>query len=310
MILTITLNPAVDISYRLDRLEIDAVNRVDDVSKTAGGKGLNVARILRQLDENVASSGFLGGSLGAFISSEISSIGVHDFFVPIAGETRNCIAIIHEDKQTEVLESGPVIDEQEAEAFLRAFANFIEEVKMVTISGSLPKGLRDNFYVKLLDIAASKGIPVLLDVNGALLLATLDHSVKPFFIKPNEQEFAELLGVKLVDEQQIITAVQSDRFNDIPFIVVTLGKNGAIVKHKEIVYRVKAPTIEAVNAVGSGDAVVAGFASGLSQGLEHEALVKYGLAMGVLNAQEEKTGYINPKLLDETIVKMTVEKLG
>src|SRR5699024_3544112 len=139
MILTVTLNPAVDVSYRLDRFSTDTVNRVEDVLKTAGGKGINVARVLAQLDEEVAASGFLGGSLGDFIRSEISSLGINDFFVEIAGETRNCIAIIHEGQQTELLESGPLISKSETEEFLKKFSEYVQQVEFVTVSGSLPR---------------------------------------------------------------------------------------------------------------------------------------------------------------------------
>src|SRR5699024_575987 len=124
MILTITLNPAVDMSYRLDRFSVDTVNRVEDVLKTAGGKGINVAKVLAQLDEEVAASGFLGGSLGEFIRSEIGSLEINDFFVEIAGETRNCIAVIHEGQQTEILESGPTITESEVDEFLQKFSEY------------------------------------------------------------------------------------------------------------------------------------------------------------------------------------------
>ena len=115
MILTITLNPSVDISYKLDCFSLDTVNRVDDVSKTAGGKGLNVARVLGQLGEKVAASGFLGGSLGGFISSQIAALDIDNFFVEIAGETRNCIAVIHGRKQREILESGVAVEQMTVE---------------------------------------------------------------------------------------------------------------------------------------------------------------------------------------------------
>src|SRR5690625_154318 len=118
MILTITLNPAVDIGYQLDGLAIDTVNRVSEVSKTAGGKGLNVARVVRQIGAEVGASGFLGGPLGDFIRKEIGRINIHDYFVPIEGETRNCIAVLHDGKQTEILESGPTISKEEAENFI------------------------------------------------------------------------------------------------------------------------------------------------------------------------------------------------
>src|SRR5690625_2721072 len=102
MILTVTLNTSVDISYTMDKLSLDMVNRVADVSKTAGGKGLNVSRVIQQLGEDVAATGFLGGSLGRFISQEIADQGIHDYFINIEGDTRNCIAVIHEEQQTEI----------------------------------------------------------------------------------------------------------------------------------------------------------------------------------------------------------------
>src|SRR5690625_565800 len=126
MILTITLNPAVDISYKLDRFSVDKVNRVENVLKTAGGKGINVAKVLAQLDEEVAAAGFLGGNLGEYIRSEIGSLAIKDYFVEIAGETRNCIAVIHNGQQTEILESGPTISRSEADEFLKKFSEYIQ----------------------------------------------------------------------------------------------------------------------------------------------------------------------------------------
>src|SRR5699024_8295923 len=109
--------------------------------------------------------------------------GIHDFFTPIDGETRNCIAVIHDGKQTEILESGPNISVQEAQRFLEQLSNQIEQVEVVTISGSLPKGLPDDFYQKILKIADDHKRPVLLDTKGELLAKTLEGEHKPFLIK-------------------------------------------------------------------------------------------------------------------------------
>ncbi len=309
MILTITLNPAVDISYKLECLLIDTVNRVNDVSKTAGGKGLNVARVLHQLGEDVAASGFLGGSLGGFIRSQIATLGIKDFFVEIEGETRNCISVIHGGKQTEILEGGPVISEQEALLFLEKFTEYVQEVDIVTISGSLPNGLSADFYSEMMKIANTYDTRVLLDSNGALLAATLASGNKPYFIKPNEQELAELLGQQAMGEKQIIEALESSLFADIPWVVVTLGADGAFVKHGKTIYRARAPKIEAVNPVGSGDSVVAGFAAGIVRGLADEEMIKFGLSMGVLNAIEEKTGHIHVEKVAWAVDQMAVERI-
>lgn len=308
MILTITLNPSVDISYKLPGpFALDTVNRVTDVSKTAGGKGLNVTRVLQQLGEDVAATGFLGGSLGDFIRQEISTLGIQDYFVGIEGATRNCIAVIHEGQQTEILESGPTVSNNEAELFLEELSSNMNQAKLLTISGSLPRGLADDYYNKVLAMAQQQNIPVLLDTKGKLLGHALKNKSKPYLIKPNQEELADLLGKQLRDEADAIAALKSQQFADVPWVVVTLGANGALVKHEQTIYKVTIPEVNAVNPVGSGDAVIAGFAAGLSRGLADEALIKLGLTMGVLNAMEEKTGHIDPSKVDWCMEQMQVK---
>ncbi|GAA0591464.1 tagatose-6-phosphate kinase [Virgibacillus siamensis] len=308
MILTVTLNPSVDISYRSDTFSLDKVNRIADVSKTAGGKGLNVARVLRQLGEDTAATGFLGGSLGAFIRTGISSQGIKDFFVKIDGETRNCIAVIHEGRQTEILEAGPSISKNESSQFIDAFSEYVQNVEVVTISGSLPKGLVKDFYAKLIKTANSNDTPVLLDTKGELLARTLEHADKPWLIKPNLDELADLVGEKPTDEKQICDALKQIK-GGVPWVVVTTGALGAFVKHEETLYRVGIPAVDAVNPVGSGDAVMAGFAAGLAQGLKGETFIKYGLAMGVLNAMEAQTGFVNPEKVSWCMEQIRVDSI-
>lgn len=309
MILTVTLNPAVDISYTLEQLSLDTVNRVDVVSKSAGGKGLNVARVLNQLGADVAATGFLGGSLGGFIRTELNAMGIQDLFVPIKDETRNCIGIIHEGKQTEILESGPELEEDEAALFLEKFADFSKQATLLTLSGSLPKGLPTDFYQHLVRLANSMSVPVLLDTNGALLTSIIASEHKPYLIKPNAEELADLLGLPSVTEVEIIEALQSSLFKGIEWIVVTLGADGAIVKNGKIIFRATTPNIHVVNAVGSGDSVIAGFALGITRDLPVEELIKFGLAMGVLNALERKTGHINVDKIDWAMKNITVQKV-
>ena len=152
MILTVTLNPSVDISYPLETLKIDTVNRVKDVSKTAGGKGLNVTRVLYESGDKVTATGFLGGKIGEFIESELEQSPVSPAFYKISGNTTNCIAILHEGNQTELLEQGPTISHEEAEGFLDHYSNLIKQSEVVTISGSLPSGstfFASSVFIKL-----------------------------------------------------------------------------------------------------------------------------------------------------------------
>src|SRR5699024_2169695 len=310
LILTITLNPSVDIGYALDTFQIDQVNRVEDISKTAGGKGLNVARVLRQLEEEVGAAGFLGGHLGDFIRGAVKNLGIHDYSTPITGNTRNCIAVIHEGKQTEILESGPVITEEEAKRFLDQLRDVAAELEVITISGSLPKGLSQDFYQQTLRVLVQPQAPaVFLDTKGELLKETLAGEIKPFLIKPNEEELADLIGIPLKKEQEMVDVLTSSLFANVPHVIVTLSAEGALVKQNDCIYRAEIPEIEAVNPVGSGDAVLAGFAAGYARGLQGAEWIQYGLAMGVLNAMEEKTGQVNPEKVDWCMQQIKVTSI-
>src|SRR5699024_6551196 len=210
LILTITLNPSVDIGYALDTFQIDQVNRVEDISKTAGGKGLNVARVLRQLEEEVGAAGFLGGHLGDFIRGAVKNLGIHDYSTPITGNTRNCIAVIHEGKQTEILESGPVITEEEAKRFLDQLRDVAAELEVITICGSAPKGLARDLHQRTVQgLDQPQARPVLLETQRELVKETLAGEIKPFLLKPNEEDGAGLIGAPLKKEQELVDVLSS-----------------------------------------------------------------------------------------------------
>jgi len=309
MIITITANPAVDISYPLEELVIDDVNRVADVSKTAGGKGLNVARVVGQLGEEVGASGFLGGSLGNFIREEVKEQNIHDRFVEIEGDTRNCIAILHKGNQTEILESGPTISAEEEERFLTAYEEFISEASVITISGSLPKGLSSDFYRQLIELGAQAKVDVYLDTGGDMIKDLLTGAEKPFLIKPNESEFADIVGVESVTKAEVVQHLSADLFDGVEWVVVTLGVGGAVVKKGAQVYEVDIPTVDVVNPVGSGDSVIAGFAVARKRGYDVERMISFGLTMGVLNAMEETTGSVDVARVDEIEREIVVRKI-
>ena len=192
MILTVTMNPSIDTRYQLDKLIIDDVNRVTP-EKTAGGKGLNVSRVLLQLGDDVLATGLLGGHMGAYMAELMDADGVKNDFVPIAGETRICLNILHEGNQTELLESGPQIAPAELEAFTAKFAELAAKADVVTLSGSLPRGVDAGYYAELVKIAEEAGAKVLLDTSGASLEAALESDAKPELVKPNLTEINGLL---------------------------------------------------------------------------------------------------------------------
>lgn len=308
MILTITLNPSIDISYPLEKFEVDTVNRIANPIKTAGGKGLNVTRVLNQLGDKVVASGLLGGKLGEFLESELENSSIKHSFYHIEGETRNCIAILHDGNQTEILEQGPEISEKESNGFLEYFRNIISDFTLVTISGSLPSGLPSNYYVQMLSICEEKNIPVVLDCSGDSLKQVLKSNKKPKAIKPNTEELSQLLGSEITDDiYQLKFSLQNELFEGIEWVIVSLGSKGAFAKHWNNYYKVSIPKIKVKNPVGSGDSTVAGIASAIVGNLDDVELLKKANVLGMLNAQEKLTGYVNlanyQKLADQIQVE-------
>jgi len=310
LIISITMNPSIDISYPLETLHLDTVNRVTNVSKTAGGKGLNVARVLYQSGADTLASGLVGGHFGAFIQEKLSNEGIHHRFFMIEGETRNCIAILHQGKQTEILEQGPSITNDEAKRFLSHFDQIIEQASMLTFSGSLPAGLPDDYYKDMIDLCHKKNKPVVLDCSGRALQKVLKGPAQPLLIKPNREELAALLERNIKNTiADLKEALLSSLFNGVEWVVVSLGADGVFAKHYDTFYQVKIPSIEVVNPVGSGDATVAGLAQALDFKQSDEKVLKHGNVLGMLNAQEKVTGQVNMQNYQALFDQIQVKKV-
>ncbi|WP_438468093.1 tagatose-6-phosphate kinase [Streptococcus pluranimalium] len=309
MILTVTLNPSIDISYQLEDLAIDTVNRVVDVRKTPGGKGLNVARVLNDLGESVSASGCIGGELGDFIVHHLPET-IEKRFFKIAGDTRNCIAILHDGKQTEILEQGPLVDSDEADGFVNHFKYILDGLDVVTMSGSLPAGMPDDYYGRLIRLANTFGKKTVLDCSGNALKSVLEGDDKPTVIKPNRDELAQLLGREVSkDVDELKAVLNQPLFAGIEWIIVSLGADGAFAKHHDAFYKVDIPKIEVVNPVGSGDSTVAGIASGLANEETDDVLLKKANVLGMLNAQEKTTGHVNMANYDKLYQKLAVREV-
>ena len=309
MILSITLNPSIDISYRLPVFQLDEANRCSEVNKTAGGKGLNVSRILSQAGEDVLASGLVGGSNGKSIQKLLSLSRVtHDFLITNK-ESRNCIAILHEDKQTEILEPGPKFTQTEENLFLEKSRRLMSGKMVQTLSGSLPRGISPNIYATLIEMGNKSGLKTLLDCSGPPLRKALESPHKPFLIKPNLYELNQLLGGGIdCDPVQIKQALCNELFTGIDWIIITLGEKGAFVRRKNQDFLVSIPNIQTVNPVGSGDSVIAGMALSFVRRKNDEDAIKTGMAFGILNALEAQTGHVDIKKFDSYFSQIKIEE--
>lgn len=311
-LLTITLNTSVDIAYQLDHFELNQTNRVKNVIKTAGGKGLNVTRVANILGIDHLATGVIGGTTGEFIKRDLEQDHIkHDFYETNI-ESRQCIAILNGAHQTELLEPGYSITQEDIQSFVKHVNELIQAHDIIAISGSALPGMNAETYQAHIDFAVSHGKKVLLDVNGHTLKDLLNHEGQslPYLIKPNIEELNQLFNVKDYDNhQEIIEALRSPLLSQIPCVMISLGSNGALYKYQHQIYKVNIPKIKAVNAVGSGDSSIAGFSYGLIHKHDVHYVVKSAMAAGIANALEQKTGFLTKENFEYYLAKIKIEQL-
>lgn len=310
MILSITANPSVDISYNIENLKIDDVNRVELVNKDAGGKGIHVSYVLNELGENVINSGFVGGKLGEFIEKRLDERKISHDFIKLDDETRNCIAIIHDNKQTEILEKGPTISFEKEKEFLDHLEKLSKNIEIINISGSLPKGLDASFYQKIIKFAKENKIFVSLDTSGNTLKEIVKGEIKPDLIKPNETEIKDIIEKEFPEnEEEIRKIFEKAPLKDIPYVIVSQGKDGALFKIKNKIYKAKVPKVKAINPVGSGDSTLAGALSAIFNKEDDEDFIKKSMTCGLLNVLNEEIAHININDFDKYKEKIEIKEL-
>ena len=292
MITTVTLNTSVDKLYLVEKLEDYTVMRVKKVSNTAGGKGLNVSKVAYLLGEKVSALGFVGGYNGSYVSSLLEAQGIR------AGFTRI---------QAEFLEPGAPVTHAECDEFLSGYRETLPNSQVVTISGSVPAGVEVDFYGKLVSLAKQGGIPVIVDTSGALLAETV--KAKPTMIKPNTDEIGQLLGRRVQSRQEVIDAAWELHQSGIPYVVVSLGKDGSVMACEEGIFQGITPDIPVVNTVGCGDSMVAGFAAAMARGKGPEEMLRLATAVSTANALTMQTGHFEQEDLDRVLPLTAVKKI-
>lgn len=306
MITTVTLNAAIDKTYYLPRFELSKVSRVQKMYALPGGKGINVARVLNQLGENTLVTGYVAGKNGEFIENELDKQGISHDFVKVDGESRLCLNIIDEsnNSSTELLEQGPVIDVQKVEEMRQRIRQLSQRSKIVVFSGSIPLGVPTNMYKDLIAIAKSEGAKVFLDTSGDALLAGIQ--AKPFLIKPNEDEVQKILGRKLEKKEDLYESMIEWMNQGISSVVVSLGVEGSIAGFQGELYRVKTPTIQAVNTVGCGDSFVAGMAAAMVKGENILDSLRLATAAGAANALTQEAGNLRLEDLQRLLQQVEI----
>ncbi|MDE2418110.1 MAG: 1-phosphofructokinase family hexose kinase [Burkholderiales bacterium] len=279
-IITVTVNPALDVSASTVHVRSTSKLRCDQVQRHPGGGGINVARVLHRLGADCQALCLLGGPTGQLLSQLLEEEGVRCLSVPIAGHTRESFTVLDkgDGQEYRFVLPGPEIQPAEIAACLEALRRQGTSRYMVA-SGSLPPGLPPGFYAQLAGMVRAWGGRLVLDGSGAALSAALDHGV--YMVKPSLREMREITGLPLSSLHAVRdAALQWVRDGRAEVVAVSLGDKGAVLAGAQAPVFAPALPVQVVSAVGAGDSFVAGMVWALSQGQSQHSAFAYGVAAG------------------------------
>jgi len=299
LLLTITLNAAVDRTYTIPGFALNRVHRPAGFRAVAGGKGINVARVFKELGGHVVAGGFLGGHNGELIADGLRQEGIPAQFVWTREESRTCIAVIDPDAQTqtEVNENGPTVTAEEVRELIRLFADLLGGVQAVTLSGSLPPGCPDDIYATLISLARDAGVLCALDASGTPLLK--GWRARPDIVKCNNFELSALRADAGTSVDDVTKAALSLLGEGTHEAIVTLGARGAVAAADGQVWYAPSPKVEFVSAVGSGDAFLAAYMWAKMKGENVPSCLAWGVAAGAANAAVYGAGFCQRHRIQE-----------
>lgn len=315
MIITITMNPSLDLIYLTEQFKVGKMNRLSAPVRYVGGKGINCGRTAAMSGSDVMLYGFLGGFFGDIVNTMLEKENRYNLhFLPVDEETRSAITVMHDEgMHTEIVEAGPYVKTELIFKLMEDLKKtcFDHDVSVITLNGSV-NNKNSQIYVDIIRYIReeiSKTIPVLLDISGKQLEEVLLNSLyKPNFIKPNNHEFSDLIKKRITSKSEIVNYLNKPLFFGVDVIMVSCGAEGAIVKIKEKIYDVIIPKIPVVNTTGSGDATVGGFAYSLEKKFSLLESIKYSMACGMSNSQQAEVGIIDRNdVLNFTSLIKTVE---
>lgn len=278
MIITVTLNPAIDKTAELAEFHHGGLNRLMNVIRDAGGKGINVSKTISALGGESIATGFIGGSAGDFIKNSLLEKGIKADFVSVKGETRINLKVVEGNGfVTELNEPGPDITKEEIEELKQKLIQYASPDTVYVFAGSIPKSVSTDAYREMIVSVKEKGAKVFLDADGQLFRDVID--TKPDIIKPNRVELEEYFHMNYrASEEELVAMGRKFLEKGAGFVAVSLGQMGALFITQSEVLRCPGLKVEAHSTVGAGDAMVAGLTYGIDLGLSLEECVKLAMA--------------------------------
>jgi 1-phosphofructokinase len=277
-VLTVTLNPALDLTVRLPSLQLGEVNRSESLQVHAAGKGLNVAQVLADLGHQLTVTGFLGEGNPQAFEQLFQARGFADEFVRVAGDSRSNIKLAEAGGQvTDINGPGLLVSDEQRGELLTRIERLAPAHDLVVMAGSLPRGIDSRWFVELLQVLAGLGVRVALDTSGAALRDGL--ATKPWLIKPNEEELAEARGVDLAQPQLLAREAWRLQVEGIEHVVVSQGAVGVSWFSPGAAWHAQPPKVQVVSTVGAGDSLLAGMLHGLLEGWPAERTLTHATAI-------------------------------
>lgn len=301
VILTVTLNTALDITYQVAALTPHASHRVSEVRERPGGKGLNVARVLAALGHESVVTGFAGGPTGAVLRDLLTPLAPHDALVPVAGATRRTIAVVDgaSGDTTQLNEPGPTVTPEEWAAFLSSYDSLLREAAAVALCGSLPPGIHVGAYAELVRRARAADVPVLLDTSGEPLRRGI--AARPDLVKPNADELAQLTG-----SREPLRATLDARRRGAHAVVASLGATGLLAATPDGVWEASPPAPVKGNPTGAGDSAVAGLLSGLVEQLAWPDRLARAVALSAATVLAPAAGEFEAAAYEDLLPRIAV----
>jgi 1-phosphofructokinase len=310
MVVTVTLNPAVDKTMLVRHLTVGGTNRAEVERIDPGGKGVNVAKALKQLGCPVLATGFLAGNNGRLIAEGLAARGIPADFIQVPGETRVNLKIKDPvgGTETEINEPGFHVEEEYVRELEQKLEGYAGRGEAVVLSGSLPPGVPTDVYARLIRIAKHGGAKTILDTNGSALRSGL--AAPPDLLKPNRLEIEELVGTTIKTEPELVQAARQVLAMGVSRVVVSLGAEGALAASAREVWRARCPSLAARSSVGAGDAMVAALVYALLKDLPEEESLRLATAAGSATASMSGSSVADFKLIQEFLPRIQMEKLA
>jgi tagatose 6-phosphate kinase len=307
VILTVTLNPALDVTYAVDTVVAGATHRVRDVAMRPGGKGLNVAQVLHGWGVPVQATGLLGGDDGIRIGALLDAAGIPARFLPIAAESRRTVVATDGADATGFWEPGPAVSAAEWASFVELYRGLLAEATVVVLAGSLPRGVGADAYATLTAIAHDGGVETVLDADASALRYGL--GAEPRAVKPNAAELAAVTGLPVTTPAEARAAARALRANSATSVVASLGADGLLASTVDGEWLAALPAPLTGNPTGAGDACVAAIATGLVHRLPWPVILADAVACSAAAVASPVAGAVDPGLALQLRPDVVVEEI-